>query len=150
MFQSAPPVKGATFLRERDIATQPVSIRAPREGGDSQPLAYLPPSNVSIRAPREGGDGDGFGYWLVGVVSIRAPREGGDAGDIAADWQNLVSIRAPREGGDFSGCGITQTIAPFQSAPPVKGATNRPPLQGSSGAVSIRAPREGGDRLPRA
>ena len=33
-----------------------VSIRAPREGGDSNALRILRLVRVSIRAPREGGD----------------------------------------------------------------------------------------------
>ncbi len=35
MFQSAPPVKGATPALEREGVPIVVSIRAPREGGDS-------------------------------------------------------------------------------------------------------------------
>ncbi len=34
-FQSAPPVKGATLIRKTMRSPSGVSIRAPREGGDS-------------------------------------------------------------------------------------------------------------------
>ena len=79
MFQSAPPVKGATLSRRHDDWQPSVSIRAPREGGDTVLGRIDPYGNVSIRAPREGGDS----FWDLlaakGDVSIRAPREGGDA-----------------------------------------------------------------------
>ena len=55
-----------------------VSIRAPREGGDSIPLLLVRPLRVSIRAPREGGDPSGHQVNTRCQVSIRAPREGGD------------------------------------------------------------------------
>ncbi len=42
MFQSAPPVKGATDAGEDASGELGVSIRAPREGGD------LPVSDLSI------------------------------------------------------------------------------------------------------
>ena len=79
-----------------------VSIRAPREGGDLKTNALHPKTNVSIRAPREGGD-------FFDALDVK------DA---------LVSIRAPREGGDPSGAATNRALAGFQSAPPVKGATN--------------------------
>ena len=34
LFQSAPPVKGATIDPSSEMAANEVSIRAPREGGD--------------------------------------------------------------------------------------------------------------------
>ena len=55
-----------------------VSIRAPREGGDSAPLLFADLEFVSIRAPREGGDFNAKKSCHEQRVSIRAPREGGD------------------------------------------------------------------------
>ena len=56
MFQSAPPVKGATVAFHAGLREDEVSIRAPREGGDSRCTFGLVLLQVSIRAPREGGD----------------------------------------------------------------------------------------------
>ncbi len=56
MFQSAPPVKGATFKIGAGRLRLGVSIRAPREGGDRTQHAHPRALLVSIRAPREGGD----------------------------------------------------------------------------------------------
>ena len=78
-------------------------------------------------------------------VSIRAPREGGDDLD-AADFSKIqVSIRAPREGGDGKWYRWHRSLAAFQSAPPVKGATVVIIASNGIKRVSIRAPREGGD-----
>ncbi len=65
MFQSAPPVKGATLMPKDNSWPKSVSIRAPREGGDQQTLTMSQPMKVSIRAPREGGDD------IRGVDSLR-------------------------------------------------------------------------------
>ncbi len=57
----------------------------------------------------------------------------------------MVSIRAPREGGDDGESAFAVGLSKFQSAPPVKGATEISLQSPSPLAVSIRAPREGGD-----
>ena len=77
-FQSAPPVKGAIGGDEIGGLGGDVSIRAPREGGDSEALAFDGVADVSIRAPREGGDVPCKSSSDFVEVSIRAPREGGD------------------------------------------------------------------------
>ncbi len=78
VFQSAPPVKGATSLIDKLATLYGVSIRAPREGGDAQRCEAFLKTIVSIRAPREGGDCL-LEFLTGGIrVSIRAPREGGD------------------------------------------------------------------------
>ncbi len=56
LFQSAPPVKGATLLALGANPVPGVSIRAPREGGDTLGEGREQDFVVSIRAPREGGD----------------------------------------------------------------------------------------------
>ena len=57
IFQSTPPVWGATETAKRPPAFRGISIHAPRVGGDSAPqaraAAYRP---ISIHAPRVGGD----------------------------------------------------------------------------------------------
>ena len=78
-----------------------------------------------------------------------------------------ISIHAPREGGDAIGCLMALVISIFQSTPPARGATTKPPksllkllFQSTPPArgatkrisrvlqpdkISIHAPREGGD-----
>ena len=81
-FQSTPPARGATCsLRSASPPVLPISIHAPREGGDQ-----------GARRLRHRGD-----------ISIHAPREGGDAGEIKNTEERYhISIHAPREGGDFT------------------------------------------------
>ena len=55
-FQSAPPVRGATFPSGRYLLSSIVSIRAPRERGDEKGFQQACQIFVSIRAPRERGD----------------------------------------------------------------------------------------------
>ena len=59
----------------------PISIHAPREGGDE-----------AMKAGRRG----------YTIISIHAPREGGDfrVGNLIAGF--VISIHAPREGGDLA------------------------------------------------
>jgi len=80
MFQSAPPAKGAMAAGGCLTMIFPVSIRAPREGGDNRCWLYQTLLDVSIRAPREGGDLIAPVKRADHPVSIRAPREGGDKG----------------------------------------------------------------------
>ncbi len=95
VFQSAPPVKGAsTGAFQRDQPSM-VSIRAPREGGVRTQGCGAATAPVSIRAPREGG---------VWVLELQHNGEG-------------VSIRAPREGGDLSLPTFSPSSAMFQSSP---------------------------------
>ena len=58
-------------------------------------------SPISIHAPREGGDP----FLLTGAnfynnISIHAPREGGDTHTVRIPAKLCISIHAPREGGD--------------------------------------------------
>ena len=56
LFQSTPPVRGATFLGHLQSAGTEISIHAPREGGDIQKPDNMRLAGISIHAPREGGD----------------------------------------------------------------------------------------------
>ena len=56
LFQSAPPVRGATADRAGQLDVSNVSIRAPREGSDPDTEWSIVEDEVSIRAPREGSD----------------------------------------------------------------------------------------------
>ena len=56
VFQSTPPVWGATFLQSAVANRMKISIHAPRVGGDAQGHGAAPHSPISIHAPRVGGD----------------------------------------------------------------------------------------------
>ncbi len=59
-----------------------------------------------------------------------------------------VSIRAAGEGGDVDPLKQLQLLGLFQSAPPVKAATQKGNTNRRRGEVSIRAAGEGGDCPP--
>ena len=130
VFQSAPPVRGATPApcAEPGIGDE-VSIRAPRAGGDLSMPALPSVFGVSIRAPRAGGD------MLSSRVSASTrrcfnprPPCGGRRREIhdTTTTRRRVSIRAPRAGGDTrTSKGTARRRLLFQSAPPVRGATRR-------------------------
>ena len=66
VFQSTPPARGATYSTHPKISSHhPISIHAPREGGDSACVCLLCLLGISIHAPREGGDEDALGYAQV-------------------------------------------------------------------------------------
>ena len=103
---------------------RPISIHAPREGGDRQQRQLLPPVQcISIHAPREGGDIGCNLLTYCGYISIHAPREGGDDGEQYWKDKNDISIHAPREGGDSPRCKLNIRNRAFQSTPPARGAT---------------------------
>ena len=81
-FQSTPPARGATQQIFNRFIFLPISIHAPREGGDASLYrAVAVFSRISIHAPREGGDSATL--CCIGQscpISIHAPREGGDSG----------------------------------------------------------------------
>ena len=63
--------------------------------------AYRHDRPISIHAPREGGDRTDTRHQQLLRISIHAPREGGDAVlCISTAQYHKISIHAPREGGD--------------------------------------------------
>ena len=78
-FQSALPLRGATYRNKQNAHDYRISIRAPLAGSD-------------LRSP------EGF---LSDIISIRAPLAGSDAwGAGAAPCPKVISIRAPLAGSD--------------------------------------------------
>ncbi len=102
VFQSTPPVRGATIISGGQQAHRRVSIHAPREGSDQSRHSRLCNRHVSIHAPREGSDTIVTATGDKDAVSIHAPREGSDKGE----QQTTARL-----------------CARFQSTPPVRGAT---------------------------
>ena len=142
------PARGATICVTAEIKrSEPISIHAPREGGDgissraqmsSGQFQSTPPARgatgplplphmlhrISIHAPREGGDvHDGPGGRMGQHFNPRPPRGGRRQELRGLRRMADISIHAPREGGDV---GLTRDqIKPalFQSTPPARGAT---------------------------
>ncbi len=79
----------------------PISIHAPRVGGDLPAHGGSPDIYISIHAPRVGGDED---YTMKKI-----------------NWN--ISIHAPRVGGDMHFFATVAPLTKFQSTPPVWGAT---------------------------
>ena len=148
-----------------------ISIHAPREGCDAQPLtASSPDANFNPRTPRGVRPVTSLVYTLPRLeISIHAPREGCD-GNHDADHKAVlnISIHAPREGCDVGCFNQIQPISDFnprtprgvrllrlcageirdlfQSTHPARGATSPGAIvRPGSLDISIHAPREGCD-----
>ena len=123
-FQSTPPARGATWLdnwygcrswdfnprpprggrprrKRRTKRKIPISIHAPREGGDQiLPGDFSTKGLFQSTPPARGATIAQCVKQLVSFISIHAPREGGDRMlSISPDMLD-ISIHAPREGGD--------------------------------------------------
>ena len=147
LFQSTPPARGATRHHTRQLRPDPISIHAPREGGDAHSaVVHHCPEHFNPRPPRggrprssrccastqqfqstppaRGATGCGYAPLFLQPISIHAPREGGDIDEIAAGirW-HYISIHAPREGGDLDLFAVDGDGVLFQSTPPARGAT---------------------------
>ena len=78
IFQSTPPVWGATAILIKLTTQINISIHAPRVGGDSIIALAIFPGSISIHAPRVGGDDYTRHPVYRKAISIHAPRVGGD------------------------------------------------------------------------
>ncbi len=95
-----------------------VSIRAPREGGDSGFLQVDIDGKVSIRAPREGGDMPSSCPKQTEEFQSAPPVKGATlVRDVWIERRD-VSIRAPREGGDFLQTLTECLVGCFNPRPP--------------------------------
>ena len=102
-FQSTPPARGATPARAVRQGAVPVSIHAPRAGGDAIEQAQLPLTLFQSTPPRAGGGLDVDPVLQVpGGFNPRPPARG--ATDVA---------------------GLDPGVEGFQSTPPARGATVR-------------------------
>ena len=100
-FQSALPMRGATSISFESKHFAVISIRAPHAGSDAGMQARLSELEISIRAPHAGSD---FGGVCVYVIIT-------------------ISIRAPHAGSDLHCCKKTRCCGIFQSALPMRGAS---------------------------
>ena len=116
------PMWGATFWHQLLGHAGPISIRAPRVGGDSAPSALFPvPAHFNPRPPcggRRRADTDVSSY--AGFQST-PPMRGATVAALDDIGKRPISIHAPRAGGDAPSVDTMQTIMLFQSTPPCGG-----------------------------
>ena len=146
MFQSTPPVRGATPALLRDGRRFPgFNPRPPcgerrRPARDPLPLSSFqstPPvrgATICDRLPR-----------LRALFQSTPPVRGATGLVGRPGGRRSVSIHAPRAGSDLLPPGGPDLGALFQSTPPVRGATPGRALLGRPRPVSIHAPRAGSD-----
>ena len=152
IFQSTPPARGATRDCQLAGGAGPISIHAPREGGDegndvraamllifqSTPpargatlLVSCSPHGSCDFNPRPPRGGRPFILRLIictSSISIHVPCEGGDAADKIMQQSHGISIHAPREGGDKFGKLSRIIVEYFNPRPPRGGRQSRAPV----------------------
>ena len=101
VFQSTPPARGATIFVDYVQLITPISIHAPREGGDKYSSGVnLRFFHFNPRPPRGGRQQPQDQLERPVEISIHAPREGGATCQRLKDmYKGDISIHAPREGG---------------------------------------------------
>ena len=146
LFQSTPPVRGATGSPSTINLILLISIHAPRAGGDAirgRPGGYSfyfnprPPCGGRLRAVH--------GPVRLYGISIHAPRAGGDGMEQMGTGERPNFNPRPPCGGRHSSFDIPFKFWKFQSTPPVRGATLYAVWITMKLGISIHAPRAGGD-----
>ena len=124
IFQSTLPVKGATILGVKDVTRSGISIHAPREGSDVNPLIMS--ALVSLfqsTLPVKGATAKNETAEIFQAISIHAPREGSDLIQVRHHifwiiFQSTLPVKERR----LADCSMQHNLL-FQSTLPVKGAT---------------------------
>ena len=101
-FQSTPPARGATAQHLVQLRFLPISIHAPREGGDVCPsrCANNIFHNFNPRPPRGGRPRSLYNIVWEVVFQSTPPARGATLAVCHGTFGRLISIHAPREGGD--------------------------------------------------
>ena len=114
---------------QRDLQhDRPISIHAPREGGDATAV----PGEVvrryfNPRPPRGGRLKDSADQVMAHAFQSTPPREGGDAGYLPQQRIHMaISIHAPPRGGRQITNKTTDQMVNFNPRPPARGATRLP------------------------
>ena len=102
LFQSTPPVQGATAPLREHYKVQPISIHAPCAGGDWRgDSRFQLMQRFQSTPPVQGATSLLSGHRVCGVsISIHAPCAGGDIFGFFILVRVLISIHAPCAGGD--------------------------------------------------
>ena len=124
VFQSTPPVWGATVLPKQEPLATYISIHAPRVGGDLHLDGHLGlEQHFNPRPPCGGRPDASRPRHPPPDFNPRPPCGGRREPIFHADEEEGISIHAPRVGGDFSMKARYEAAEEFQSTPPVWGAT---------------------------
>ena len=124
LFQSTPPMRGATFFYVF--------------------IVYY--CNISIHAPHAGSDGHKWFYGFIkSTISIHAPHAGSDLLIAVATQLKEISIHAPHAGSDLTETNLLPCPYLFQSTPPMRGATASDFEMRMEVKISIHAPHAGSD-----
>ncbi len=147
LFQSTPPMRGATFFYVFIVYYCNISIHAPHAGSDGHKWFYgFIKSTISIHAPHAGSDSDGLRYILqADEISIHAPHAGSDLLIAVATQLKEISIHAPHAGSDLTETNLLPCPYLFQSTPPMRGATASDFEMRMEVKISIHAPHAGSD-----
>ena len=103
VFQSTPPVQGATVLKITHLlAKSLISIHAPCAGGDTLKQQGLDHTNISIHAPCAGGDLLQGGHQCTASLAFQStpPVQGATLIRFVIFGSMEISIHAPCAGGD--------------------------------------------------
>ena len=147
LFQSTRPVWGATVRRGDRGDGHPISIHAPRVGRDVISRKSRPQeSRFQSTRPVWGATTNGVNLCMTSKISIHAPRVGRDNRSIQGchQGQTFQSTR-PVWGATVTCCANHPIITLFQSTRPVWGATLKRRLLDGRTFISIHAPRVGRD-----
>ena len=146
VFQSTPPVRGATDKALLNSRSRTISIHAPRAGGDRCCKAIAHKKPYFNPRPPCGGRLPFFVFvFLIMKFQSTPPVRGATSIRGGRKVACEISIHAPRAGGDCRGLVNASDFKTFQSTPPVRGATLRLALRCGGDRISIHAPRAGGD-----
>ena len=140
-FQSTPPVWGATVSRCAHGTVPWISIHAPRVGGDKTPLnVFTGKAQISIHAPRVGGDLHLFHTTSTIFNFNPRPPCGGRLSPFRKNFlPDQFQSTPPVWGATVLSANAWKTPMRFQSTPPVWGATSR--SQGNKGYAQHFNPR---------
>ena len=146
VFQSTPPVWGATYDNGIYRDATAISIHAPRVGGDHHRRGLRMIELKFQSTPPVWGATCCVCLLRGGkAISIHAPRVGGDGGGRPTPGGRSNFNPRPPCGGRHRPEWKPVVLSRFQSTPPVWGATAAFSGQSSGQNISIHAPRVGGD-----
>ena len=124
VFQSTPPVRGATDKALLNSRSRTISIHAPRAGGDRCCKAIAHKKPYFNPRPPCGGRLPFFVFvFLIMKFQSTPPVRGATSIRGGRKVACEISIHAPRAGGDCRGLVNASDFKTFQSTPPVRGAT---------------------------
>ena len=148
IFQSTPPVRGATLQKEQTEIAGEISIHAPRAGGDNKPSIILRPIfHFNPRPPCGGRLYKANKIHFCYLFQSTPPVRGATKVRYAGLTPTGISIHAPRAGGD--GVDLIGDLGEdyFNPRPPCGGRRVLPLDLTTEFKISIHAPRAGGDKI---